>query len=30
MTVLATDLIAPQYGKQHLKDFFLKCAENEL
>jgi uncharacterized protein YbjT (DUF2867 family) len=30
MTVLASDLIAPQYGKLHLKDFFLKYAENEM
>jgi len=24
MTVLATDMVAPAYGKHHLKDFFLK------
>ena len=27
MTVLATDLVAPAYGQQHLKDFFLKKAQ---
>ena len=26
MTVLAIDLVAPQYGKHHLKDFFIKNA----
>jgi uncharacterized protein YbjT (DUF2867 family) len=29
MTVLSTDLIAPIYGKHHLKDFFFKLKNNE-
>jgi len=28
MTVLATDMVAPTYGKYHLKDFFLENRDN--
>ena len=28
MTVLAVDMVAPEYGTRHLKDFFLESANN--